>query len=65
MVFRQRGITFARSNRQKSVVVVAGRFFALLGAEKHLPQLTFGDLPTDVQCVIVEKPPRLKLHMIG
>jgi len=45
------------------VVVVAGRFFALLGAEKHLPQLTFGDLPTDVQCVIVERASQIKAEI--
>jgi (1->4)-alpha-D-glucan 1-alpha-D-glucosylmutase len=30
-------ITFSRSYRQKEVVIVAGRFFALLGADKSLP----------------------------
>jgi (1->4)-alpha-D-glucan 1-alpha-D-glucosylmutase len=30
-------ITFARSYREREVVVVAGRFFALLGADRYLP----------------------------
>jgi (1->4)-alpha-D-glucan 1-alpha-D-glucosylmutase len=30
-------ITFSRSYRQKEVVIAAGRFFALLGADKSLP----------------------------
>ena len=38
-------ITFSRSYRQREVVVVAGRFFALLGADKCLPvgKDTWGD----------------------